>query len=87
MWRLSNHDIEAKAQEPLAAPQHGRVGPVKRPDRNITNPSGCVFLILGWMFIGFTFLIPYAIGTPNSGRLTFGTDYNSEDFSSFLFNR
>lgn len=78
MWRLSNQDVSAGAQDALSAPVHGRVGPLKRTERNFTDPSGCVLIMIGWLFIALTFLIPYAIGNPDSNKLTYGTDYNGK---------
>lgn len=77
MWRLSNQDVAAGAQDTIPAPVDGREGPLKRTERSVTDISGCVVLMLGWLFIGLTFLVPYAVGKPDANRLTYGTAYNS----------
>lgn len=76
MWRFSSQDIGAGAQDALVIPSSGRILPIKRSARKLTNPSGCIMIMLAWALIGFTFVVPYAIGNPNDKRLTYGTDYN-----------
>lgn len=75
MWRFSNQDVSQGAQTILKAPKNGRVGPPKRSERSFTNPSGCVLIVVAWAIIGFTFVVPYAIGEPDPDRLVYGTDY------------
>jgi hypothetical protein len=79
MWRFSTQDISLGAQEKLVVPANGRILPIKRSQRKLTNPVGCLMIMLAWALIGFTFVVPYAIGNPDDRRLTYGTDYNGKN--------
>jgi len=85
MWRFSSHDVSRGAQNVLAAPAHGRFGPVKRTERKFTNPTGCLLLVAGWVVIFLTFVVPWFIGDPDPNRLTFGTAYNGAIKSAHVY--
>ena len=66
------------ATDTLKGPEHGRVHPISRGERQFTDWLGFLLLSLAWLGIAFTFSVPFIIGQPNDEKLTFGMDYKGE---------